>query len=199
MRAVKTDADDAAKARNMQAVMMDRPASGLPEDLREHAKLMCDIIAIAFQTNKTKVASLITTRDLSAMYYPFLDVKEGHHAASHNNNSDGFERIARFHLSQYAYLAQKLDGMKEGEGTVLDNSCLMFLSNMWIGRKHDNTRLPLVLAGGLGGTRKTGRTLSYLGQPDDKRRMQSLYLSLMDRYGVKVDTFGETSARLDNI
>ena len=199
MRAVKTDADDAAKAKNMQAVMMDRPASGLPEDLREHAKLMCDIIAIAFQTNKTRVASLITTRDLSAMYYPFLDVKEGHHAASHNNNSDGFERIARFHLSQYAYLAQKLDGMKEGEGTVLDNSCLMFLSNMWIGRKHDNTRLPLVLAGGLGGTLKTGRTLSYLGQPDDKRRMQSLYLSLMDRYGVKVDTFGETSARLDNI
>jgi hypothetical protein len=199
MRNAKTDADDAAKAKGMSAIAMDRPASGLPEDLREHTRLMCDIIAIAFQTNKTRVASLITTRDLSAMYYPFLDVKEGHHAASHNNNSDGYERIARFHLSQYAYLAQKLDGMKEGEGTVLDNSCLMFLSNLWIGRKHDNTRLPLVLAGGLGGTLKTGRSLSYLGQSDDKRRMQSLYLSLMDRYGVKVDTFGETNARLDNI
>jgi hypothetical protein len=199
MRNAKTDADDAAKGKNMQAVRMERPASGLPEDLREHAKLMCDIIAIAFQTNKTKVASLITTRDLSAMYYPFLDVKDGHHAASHNNNSDGYERIARFHLSQYAYLAQKLDGMQEGEGTVLDNSCLMFLSNMWIGRKHDNSRLPLVLAGGLGGTLQTGRTLSYLGQPDEKRRMQSLYLSLMDRYGVKLDQFGETSARLENI
>ena len=199
MRNAKTDADDAAKAKGMPAIAMDRPASGLPEDLREHARLMCDIIAIAFQTNKTRVASLITTRDLSAMYYPFLDVKEGHHAASHNNNSDGYERIARFHLSQYAYLAQKLDGMKEGEGTVLDNSCLMFLSNLWIGRKHDNTRLSLVLAGGLGGTLKTGRSLNYLGQPDEKRRMQSLYLSLMDRYGVKVDTFGETSARLENI
>ena len=199
MRNAKTDADDAAKAKGISAIAMDRPASGLPEDLREHTKLMCDIIAIAFQTNKTKVASLITTRDLSAMYYPFLDVKEGHHAASHNNNSDGYERIARFHLSQYAYLAQKLDAMKEGEGTVLDNSCLMFLSNLWIGRKHDNTRLPLVLAGGLGGTLKTGRALSYLGQPDEKRRMQSLYLSLMDRYGVKLDTFGETGARLDNI
>ena len=199
MRNVKSDADDAAKAKGMPAIAMDRPASGLPEDLREHAKLMCDIIAIAFQTNKTKVASLITTRDLSAMYYPFLDVKDGHHAASHNNNSDDYERIAHFHLAQYAYLAQKLDGMKEGEGTVLDNSCLMFLSNMWIGRKHDNSRLPLVLAGGLGGTLKTGRTLSYLGQPDEKRRMQSLYLSLMDRYGMKVDTFGETKDRLDNI
>ena len=199
MRNAKTDADDAAKGKNTQAMTMERPANGLPDDLREHARLMCDIIAIAFQTNKTKVASLITTRDLSAMYYPFLDVKDGHHAASHNNNSDGYERIARFHLSQYAYLAQKLDGMKEGEGTVLDNSCLMFLSNMWIGRKHDNSRLPLVLAGGLSGTLQTGRTLSYLGQPDEKRRMQSLYLSLMDRYGVKLDQFGETSARLENI
>jgi hypothetical protein len=199
MRNAKTDADDAAKAKNLQAVTMERPASGLPEDLREHARLMCDIIAIAFQTDKTRVASLITTRDLSAMYYPFLDVKDGHHAASHNNNSDGYERIARFHLSQYAYLAQKLDSMKEGDGTVLDHSCLMFLSNMWIGRKHDNTRLPLVLAGGLGGTLQTGRTLNYLGQPDEKRRMQSLYLSLMDRYGVKLDQFGETKDRLENI
>ena len=199
MRNAKDTADNGARAKNMPAIMMDRPGSGLPEDLREHARLMCDIIAIAFQTNKTKVASLITTRDLSAMYYPFLDVKEGHHAASHNNNSDGYERIARFHLSQYAYLAQKLDGMKEGDGTVLDNSCLMFLSNMWIGRKHDNSRLPLVLAGGLGGTLQTGRTLNYLGLPDSKRRLQGLYLSLMDRYGVKLDEFGETKDRLDNI
>jgi hypothetical protein len=199
MRNAKTGADDAAKAANMPAIAMPRPASGLPEDLREHARLMCDIIAIAFQTNKTKVASLITTRDLSAMYYPFLEVKEGHHAASHNNNSDEYERIARFHLGQFAYLASRLDAMKEGEGTVLDNSCLMFLSNMWIGRKHDNTRLPLVLAGGLGGTLQTGRVLSYLDAPEPKRRMCSLYLSLMDRYGVKLDKFGDTADRLDNI
>jgi hypothetical protein len=196
MRNAKTGADDAAKAKNMQAIMMERPASGLPEDLREHARLMCDIIAIAFQTNKTRVASLITTRDLSAMYYPFLDVSEGHHAASHANNSDGYERIARFHLSQFAYLAQKLDSMKEGEGTVLDHSCLMFLSNLWIGRTHNNTRLPVVLAGGLGGTLETGRTLNYLQAGDDKRRMQSLYLSLMDRYGVKLEEFGGARERL---
>ena len=98
MRKDKDDADDAAKAKNTVASTMDRPANGLPEDLREHARLMCDIIAIAFQTNKTRVASLIISRDLSAMYYPFLDVKDGHHAASHNNNSDGYERIARFHV-----------------------------------------------------------------------------------------------------
>ena len=199
MRKAKDSADDNAKAKNMSAAMMDRPASGLPEDLREHAKLMCDIIAIAFQTNKTRVASLIISRDLSAMYYPFLDVKEGHHAASHDNASDSYERIAHFHVSQYAYLASKLDGMKEGNGTVLDNSCLMFLSNMFVGRKHDNTRLPLVLTGGLGGTLETGRTLNYLNESEDKRKMCSLYLSLMDRFDLKLDKFGDSQTRLERI
>ncbi len=199
MRKSKDNADDQAKAKNTVATTMDRPANGLPEDLRDHARLMCDIIAIAFQTNKTRVASLILSRDLSAMYYPFLEVKEGHHAASHDNNSDGYERIARFHVSQYAYLASKLDSMKEGEGTVLDNSCLMFLSNLWIGRKHDNFRLPLVLAGGLGGTLETGRTLDYLDAGEDKRKMCSLYLSLMDRFGIKLDQFGDAQTRLERL
>jgi Protein of unknown function (DUF1552) len=199
MRASKENADDAAKAKNTVASTMDRPANGLPEDLRDHARLMCDIIAIAFQTNKTRVASLIISRDLSAMYYPFLEVKEGHHAASHNNNSDGYERIARFHVSQFAYLASKLDSMKEGDGTVLDHTCLMFLSNLWIGRKHDNFRLPLVLAGGLGGTLETGRTLNYLDAGEDNRKMCSLYLSLMDRFGIKLEQFGDSRTRLERL
>ena len=101
------------------------------------------------------------------MYYPFLDVKDGHHAASHDNPSDGYERISRFHLSQLAYLATKLDAMPEGDGTVLDNSCLMFLSNLWSGASTTTRRLPVVLAGGLGGTLETGRSLDYL---DSRRR-----------------------------
>ncbi|MCX6592909.1 MAG: DUF1552 domain-containing protein [Acidobacteria bacterium] len=199
MRRDKAQADDQAKAHNTVAATMDRPANGLPEDLRDHARLMCDIIAIAFQTNKTRVASLLISRDLSAMYYPFLNVNEGHHAASHNNASDGYERIARFHVSQFAYLASRLDAMKEGDGTVLDHTCLMFLSNLWIGRKHDNTRLPLVLAGGLGGTLKTGRALNYLGDSEDNRKMCSLYLSLMDRFGIKLDQFGDSRTRLERL
>jgi len=199
MRKGMDNAQDAAKVKNMPVAMMDRPANGLPEDLRDHAKLMCDLIAIAFQTNKTRVASLIISRDLSAMYYPFLDVKEGHHAASHDNSSEGYERIARFHVEQYAYLASKLDSMKEGDGTVLDNSCLMFMSNMFVGRKHDNSRLPLVLAGGMGGTLKTGRSINLLEAGEDKRNMCSLYLSLMDRFGVKLDKFGDASTRLEQI
>jgi len=196
MRKAKDKADDLAKTQNKPVFSMPRPANGLPEDFREHTRLMCDIIAIAFQTDKTRFATLLLARDLSALYYPFLEVREGHHAASHNNLSDGYERIARFHLSQLAYLASKLDAMPEGNGTVLDNSCLMFLSNMWIGRKHDNTRLPLVLAGGLGGTLKTGRTLDFTKAGDDNRKICSLYLSLMDRFGVKLPHFGDAEERL---
>jgi hypothetical protein len=181
------------------ALAMERPANGLPEDLREHSKLMCDIIAIAFQTDKTRVGSLIISRDLSAMYYPFLGVNQGHHGASHNNNSDGYEAISRWHMSQFAYLATKLDSMPEGDGTVLDNSCLMFLSSLFVGRTHDNTRLPVVLAGGLGGTLKTGRSLNYLGEPAENRKMCSLYLSLMDRMGVRLDHFGDADSRLARI
>ncbi len=199
MRKAGQDANETAKAKNTVLAAMDRPNNGLPEDLREHARLMCDIIAIAFQTNKTRVASLIISRDLSAMYYPFLDVKEGHHAASHDNASDNYERIAHFHVAQYAYLASKLDSMKEGNGTVLDNSCLMFMSNMFVGRKHDNSHLPLLLAGGLGGTLKTGRSLNYTNAGDDNRKMCSLYLSLMDRFGIKQDKFGDSSTRLQDI
>ena len=199
MRKNKDNAEDLAKKKNRPVFTMDRPANGLPEDLRDHARLMCDIIAIAFQTDKTRVATLLLARDLSALYYPFLEVRDGHHAASHDNSSDGYERIARFHLSQLAYLATKLDGMPEGDGTVLDNSCLMFLSNMWIGRKHDNTRLPLVLAGGLGGTLQTGRTLDYLKAGDDNRKLCSLYLSILDRMGVKLDHFGDAETRLERL
>jgi len=199
MRKTKDAADDAVKGTNKPAFTMERPANGLPEDLRDHARLMCDIIAIAFQTDKTRVATLLQARDLSAMYYPFLDVKDGHHGESHNNLSEGYERISRFHLSQLAYLATKLDSMPEGDGTVLDHSLLMFLSNMWIGRKHDNSKLPLVLAGGLGGTLKTGRTFDFYKAGDDNRKMCSLYLSIMERMGMKVDQFGDATEPLKDL
>jgi hypothetical protein len=171
-------------------------ANGLPEDLREQTRLMCDIIALAFQTDSTRVASLLLARDLSSLHYPFLDVREGHHSASHDDLSDGYERIARFHISQFAYLAGKLDAMPEGDGTVLDNCCLLWLSNMWSGWKHDNMKLPVVTAGGLGGTLQTGRSLDYLYAGDENRKLCSLYLSLMDRMGVKLDHFGDADSRL---
>src|SRR5436309_2600902 len=199
MRKNQEKAEDLAKLKNRPALSMERPANGLPEDFRDHTRLMCDIIAMAFQTDKTRVASLLLARDLSALYYPFLDVKDGHHSASHNNLSDGYERISRFHLSQLAYLATKLDAMPEGDGTVLDNSCLMFLSNLWAGRSHNSSRLPVVLAGGLGGTLETGRSLDYLEAGDENRKICSLYLGIMDRMGITLDRFGDADTRLANL
>jgi hypothetical protein len=199
MRKAKDKADEQAAKQGRPAITMPRPANGLPEDLREHTRLMCDIIAMAFQTDKTRIASLLLARDLSGLYYPFLQVKGDHHSASHDDLSDGYERISRFHLSQFAYLAQRLDAMPEGEGTVLDYCCLMFLSNMWAGWKHDNMKVPVVLAGGMGGALQTGRALDYLYAGDENRRLCSLYLSIMDRMGVKLDHFGDAESRLASL
>ncbi len=196
MRADKDKAEDRARGKSQPVFTMKRPDNGLPEDLREHARLMCDIVALGFQTDKTRVASLILARDLSSLYYPFLDVREAHHGASHNDTSEGYERIARFHLGQLAYLAQRLEAMPEGEGTVLDNSCIMFMSNMFSGTKHDNKKVPIVTAGGLGGALATGRVLDYSDRGDEDRKLCSLYLGIMDRMGVKLDHFGDADTRL---
>ena len=196
MRVDKDKADDRASNKGVPTLAMQRPENGLPEDLRDHTRAMCDIMATAFQTDKTRFGTLLLCRDLSSLYYPFLGVREGHHGASHNDLSDEYERISHFHLSQFAHLATRLEAMPEGEGTVLDNTCLVFLSNMWSGWKHDNMKLPVVTAGGLGGTLETGRSLNYLYAGDENRKLCSLYLSLMDRMGVVLDRFGDAEVRL---
>ena len=196
MRSAKDKAEENARDRGRPAIAMPRPDNGLPEDIREHMRLMCDIIALGFQTDKTRVATLLLCRDLSGLFYPFLDVRTAHHPASHDDQSDAYERVSRYYCSQLAYLAGRLDAMREGAGTVLDNSCLMFVSSMWSGSKHDSTKVPVLLAGNLGGTLETGRVLDYTDKGDDHRKLCSLYFSLMDRMGVKLDRFGDAETRL---
>ncbi len=195
-RTEKDKADDRARDAGRPAVSMKRPDNGLPEDIREHMRLMGDIIALGFQTDKTRVATLLLCRDLSGLFYPFLDVRTAHHPASHEDESDAYERITRYYVGQLAYLAGRLAAMPEGDSTVLDNSCLMFISNMWAGSKHDSGRLPLLLVGGLGGKLETGRVLDYLGRRADERKLCGLYLSLMDRMGVKAARFGDATEPL---
>jgi hypothetical protein len=199
MRTARDKAEVKARDRGRPVIAMTRPDNGLPEDIREHMRLMCDIIALGFQTDKTRVATLLLCRDLSGLFYPFLDVRTAHHPASHDDQSDAYERVSRFYCSQLAYLAGRLEAMPEGEGSVLDNSCLMFISSMWSGSKHDSTKVPVLLAGGLGGSLDTGRVLNYADKGDDNRKLCSLYLSLMDRMGVKLDRFGDAENRLADI
>jgi hypothetical protein len=86
--------------------------------------------------------------------------------------------------------------MPEGEGTILDNTCLLWLSSMFSGSAHDNSRLPVLTLGGLGGTLATGRVLNYGDKGDENRKLCSLYLSLMDRMGVQLERFGDADTRL---
>ena len=188
-------ASDRVQEGKMVATMK-RPDNGLPEDIREHMKLMCDIIAIAFQTHRTRIASLLLCRDISGLFYPFLDVSKPHHLASHDDLSDEWERVTTYYCSQFAYLAQRLDSMQEGNGTVLDHSCLMFVNNMWSGSKHESTRIPLLTLGGLNGNLQTGRVLDYGDRPENERKLCSFYLSLMNRMGVASTGFGDAQQQL---
>ncbi len=196
MRRDKAAGDARAAGRNRPALTMPRPENGLPENIREHMRLMCDLIALGFQTDRTRIATLLLCRDISGLFYPFLEVKSAHHGASHDDRSEGYLRVTQFYVSQLAYLAGRLDAMREGEGTVLDSTCLMFTNSLWSGTKHDATKVPVLLAGGLGGTLATGRVLDYRGRPDPERRLCSLYLGVMDRMGVKLDHFGDARERL---
>ena len=196
MRAAREKALQRATNRGKGLAEMKRPDDGLPEDIRDHMRLMCDIVAMGFQTDKTRIATLLLNRDLSGLFYPFLDVQNTHHSASHRDLSDEYERISRYYCSQYAYLASKLDSMPEGEGTVLDHSCLMFISSMWSGNAHDSSKLPVLLTGGLSGTIETGRVIDHLDREDADRKLCSMYLAIMDRMGVKLETFGDAETRL---
>jgi hypothetical protein len=187
-----------AKARDKgkPVLALKRPDNGLPEDIREHMRLMCDIIALGFQTDKTRVATLLLCRDLSGLFYPFLDVRTAHHPSSHDDQSDAYERITRYYVSQIAYLASRLAAMPEGDSTVLDNSCLLFISNLWSGSSHNSSKVPILTVGGLGGMLQTGRVLDYTGKGDDNRKLCGLYLGLMDRMDVKLERFGDADKRL---
>ena len=172
-----------------------RPPDGIPQDLPEHMRLMCDILVLAFQTDSTRVCTLKLNNDHSYLRFPHLDVEIGHHELSHQNN-DNWLKVNQFFASQVGYIARKLDAIQEGENTALDNSTLMFCSSMMTGR-HDATKLPVVLVGGGGGQLKGGRVLDYNGKPN--RKMCSLFLSLLDKYGIHLKEFGDSSERLAEV
>ena len=199
LRQNQEKAFERAQHQGAQVITMQRPDNGLPEDIREHMRLMCDIIALAFQTDKTRIATLLLCRDISGLFYPFLGVRNAHHSASHDDRSDDFEKVSRYYVSQFAYLAGKLDAMTEGDGTVLDHSCLVFLNNMWSGSQHDSSKVPLLTAGSLDRTIATGRALDYLDEGDDDRKLCSLYLSILNRMGVESKQFGDARQELPGL
>lgn len=180
---------------DLAMIKLQRPADGLPTQLDEHSHLMCDVIALAFQADRTRFATMVLTNNLSGQVYPFLGLRDDHHSFSHGWQNKEFASISRFWVEQYAYLVSRLDSMQEGDGTVLDNSCIMMANEQWTA--HSAPKVPLLLGGGLGGTLETGRSLDF--EKSRQRSMSSLYLSLMDRMGVRLPEFGNATEQLSEI
>ncbi len=173
-----------------------RPKDGFPQDVVEHMRLMCDILVLAFQTDTTRVCTLKLNNDHGTLRFPHLGVDYMiHHLLSHNDTDDWL-KVNQFFLEQVAYIARKLDAIQEGERTALDNSMLMLCSSMLNGH-HDATKLPVVILGQAGGRLQGGRNLDYLGKP--KRQMCRLYLSMMDKMGVRLDAFGDATEPLAEV
>ena len=174
---------------------MARPPDGIPQDLSEHMRLMCDILVLGFQTDATRVCTLKLNNDHSYLVFKNLGVEVGHHELSHRDDEQWL-RINQFFLQQFAYIARRLDAIQEGARTALDNSMLMYCSSMLTGQ-HDATQLPVLLLGSAGGQIKGGRILDYLEKPN--RQVCSLYLSMLDKCGIHLDEFGDSKQRLDEV
>jgi hypothetical protein len=184
---------------------MPRPANEIPQNVPDHMKLMLDLIVLAFQMDKTRMVTLMLNNDLSQMNFRFIDGVQGalHLDLTHNGKAAATEamylKTNQFHMDQFAYLVKRMKAIDEGGSTLLDNSMLLGGSNLFDGDAHGADQMPLVLAGKGGGTLKPGRVLDYLDKGDDNRKACSLYLSLMDRMGVKLDRFGDADARLTDL
>jgi len=173
-----------------------RPADGIPQDIGEHMRLMSDILVLAFQTDTTRLCTLKLNNDHSSLRFPNLGVDYMiHHLLSHSDTDDWL-KVNQFFVQQLAYIAGKLDAIQEGPRTALDNTMLMFCSSMLHGN-HDATQLPVVVLGGGGGRIQGGRVLDYREKPN--RQMCRLYLSLMDKMGLRPGTFGDAALPLEEV
>jgi hypothetical protein len=181
------------------AAVMQPPPADAPVILPDHMRLMLDLLAIALATDASRFATLMFNNDLSRMDFGFLRPGStdltNMHGMSHAGGPD-YALMNRFHVEMYASLLRKLQGMQEGAGSVLDNSCIMFCSSLMAGGSHDRKQMPVLLAGGLGGTLRTGRTLTFAREPEEERRLCNLYVSLAGRYGLDTRSFGDSTGPL---
>lgn len=174
------------------------PPVGVPEIQSEHLRIMYDLLALAFQTDSTRIATYMLANEGSNRPYREVDVKEGHHELSHHQDDAEkkakLQRIDQFLITQFACFLDKLKSIREGDGTLLDNCMLVYGCAIGDGNAHNHNNLPIVMAGRGGGTIATGR---HLKLDDGGVPMNNLHLSLLDRMGAQVESFGDATGRFD--
>ncbi|MBX3422418.1 MAG: DUF1552 domain-containing protein [Pirellulaceae bacterium] len=177
-----------------------RPAEQPPEVHIDHVRLMLDMIALAFQTDSTRIATFMFGNAVSGRNFSFLEgVTGGHHDISHHQNEEAklreYQIINRWHVAQYAYLLQRLQSMPEGEGTVLDNCMILYGSGLRDGNSHNPRNLPIVVAGRAGGRIATGRHVSYA--PDTP--LANLYTAMLNAIGCPLNSFADSTELLPGV
>ena len=177
---------------------LDRPV-GVPQSFGDHAKLMFDLQALAFQADITRVVTFQLTRELSNRTYPEIGVPDPHHPTSHHGGDpEKLAKIAKintFHVSLFAEFLQKLKATPEGDGTLLDNTVYLYGSGMGNSSLHDHVNLPILVAGGAATGMRGGRHIRY----ENGTSLGNLHLTLLDRVGVHLDTFGDSDGKVENL
>ncbi|MBC8116185.1 MAG: DUF1552 domain-containing protein, partial [Candidatus Saccharimonas sp.] len=172
---------------------------GVPKELDEHIGLMFELMALAFQTDTTRVATFMMANEGSNRSYPMVGVNDGHHHLSHHQNKqdwiDHLKKIDKFLVGHFAKFLEKLNGISEGSGTLLDNSMVVYGSAIADGNRHSHHDLPILLAGKGGGTIASGRHLVY----PHETPLNNLFLSMLDRMDAGVDSLGDSTGRLKGL
>lgn len=177
-----------------------RPPEERPDQYGQQVRLMLDMIALAFQTDTTRICTFMFGNAVSGRNFSFLDgVSGGHHESSHHQNNEDklrqYQLINRWHVEQYAYLLNKLHGMKERDGTVLDNSMILYGSGLRDGNSHSPHNLPILLGGSGGGRIATGQHLSF----GKDTPLANLYAAMLAAFGTDHNSFADSTGVLDGV
>ena len=185
--------------RDLTGVELPDAPSGIPSKFDEHMRLMFDLIALAYQANLTRVVSFMMAAEVSNQPYSFMGVPDAFHPLSHHANNPNklatLARVQAWNTGEFARFVAKLQSLPDGEGNMLDNSIIMFGSNMSDSNAHNHFPLPMALVGGGAGRLKGNRHLRY----PDKTPIANLHLTILDRVGVPMETFGDATMKFTEV
>jgi hypothetical protein len=173
--------------------------AGIPQSYEEHLRLLADLVVLAFQTDTTRISTFVFANEGSNRSYPFINVREGHHSLSHHGNDPAkmakIQDINVFHTTQLAYFLNRLKSVKEGDGTLLDHSMIVYGSGNGDGNRHNHDDLPILLAGRGCGTIRQGRSIQY----GKETPLNNLWVSMLNRMDIRDVQFGDSSGELKKL